>query len=177
MNIRIRHAKPADAAALARVHVDSWRTTYAGSVPHEYLSNLSYSSSQATWNKTLKTVGSRTSLLVAEAHEDKVIGFAQCGPGRQGDGTYHGEIYSLYLLEEYQRKGVGRRLFLAVTKRLLDDGMRSMLLWVFEANLGARRFYESLGGENTSRSAVITIAGTDLVEIAYGWTDISPLVR
>ena len=51
------------------------------------------------------------------------------------------------------------RLFLAVTKRLLDDGMSSMLLWVFEANLGARQFYESLGGENTSRSAVIKIAG------------------
>ena len=74
-------------------------------------------------------------------------------------------------------RGLGRRLFLAVTKRLLDDGMSSMLLWVFEANLGARQFYESLGGENTSRSAVIKIAGSDLVEIAYGWTDIAPLVR
>ena len=118
-----------------------------------------------------------TSLLVAEGHEDKVIGFAHCGPQRQVDGAYHGEIYSLYLLEEYQRKGVGRRLFLAVTKRLLDDGMSSMLLWVFEANHGARRFYESLGGENTNRSAVIRISGSDLVEIAYGWEDIAPLVR
>ena len=177
MNIRIRHAKPADAAALARVHVDSWRTTYAGIVPQEYLSSLSCSSSQATWNETLETIGNKTSLLVAEAHEDKVIGFAHCGPERAGDGAYQGEIYSLYLLEEFQRKGLGRRLFLAVTKRLLDDGMSSMLLWVFEANLGARQFYESLGGENTSRSAVIKIAGSDLVEIAYGWTDIAPLVR
>ena len=177
MNIRIRHAKPSDAAALAGVHVDSWGTTYAGIVPQEYLSSFSYCSSQATWNETLETVGDKTSLLVAEDHEDKVIGFAHCGPQWQVDGAYHGEIYSLYLLEEYQRKGVGRRLFLAVTKRLLDDGMSSMLLWVFEANLGARRFYESLEGQNTNRSAVIKIAGSDLVEIAYGWTDIAPLVR
>ena len=99
------------------------------------------------------------------------------GAGRRWS-SYQGEIYSLYLLEEFQRKGLGRRLFLAVTKRLLDDGMSSMLLWVFEANLGARQFYESLGGENTSRSAIpINIAGSDLVEIAYGWTDITPLVR
>ena len=122
-------------------------------------------------------MSTQPSILVAEAHEDKVIGFAHCGPEREGDGAYEGEIYSLYLLEEYQRKGLGRRLFHAVTKRLLDNGMSSMLLWVFEANLGARRYYESLGGENTNRSAVIKIAGSDMVEIAYGWTDIAPLVR
>ena len=177
MRIRIRQATPTDASAIARVHVDSWRTTYAEIVPQEYLSGLSYSSSQAVWNRSLSTVGNKTSILVAETHESKVIGFAHCGPARAGDGAYQGEIYSLYLLEEYQRKGAGRRLFRGATKRLLDDGMSSMLLWVFEANLGARRFYESLGGENTGRSAVIRITGSDLVEIAYGWADIAPLVR
>ena len=59
--------------------------------------------------------------------------------------------------EEHRRKGLGRRLFITVTKRLLDDGINSMLLWACKANLGARRFYESLGGEDTSRSAVIKI--------------------
>ena len=38
----IREASPTDAAAIARVHVDSWRTTYAGIVPADYLANLSY---------------------------------------------------------------------------------------------------------------------------------------
>jgi hypothetical protein len=35
----IREAFPTDAAALARVHVDSWRTTYAGIVPADYRSS------------------------------------------------------------------------------------------------------------------------------------------
>ena len=114
---------------------------------------------------------------MAETENGEAIGFVVAGPESEGNLEYRGEIYAIYLLEVYQRQGVGRRLFLAVTKRLLDDGMSSMLLWVFEANLGARRFYESLGGQNTNRSAVIKIAGSDLVEIAYGWTDIAPLVR
>jgi hypothetical protein len=38
----IRPATPADSSAIARVHIDCWRTTYAGLVPAEYLARLSY---------------------------------------------------------------------------------------------------------------------------------------
>ena len=40
--MRIRAAKPADAGSLARVHVDSWRSTYTGILPDEFLAGLSY---------------------------------------------------------------------------------------------------------------------------------------
>ncbi len=78
-------------------------------------------------------------------------------------------------------KSISAKEWVAACSSLSLSGARrrmsSMLLWVFEDNHGARRFYESLGGENTNRSAVIKIAGSDMVEIAYGWTDIAPLVR
>ena len=43
----IRPATLEDAPAIARVHVDTWRTTYAGIVPDEHLAKLSYERSQA----------------------------------------------------------------------------------------------------------------------------------
>ena len=47
--MRIREASPTDATAIARVHVDSWRTTYAGIVPADYLANLSYVQREQFW--------------------------------------------------------------------------------------------------------------------------------
>ena len=49
-----------------------------------------------------------------------------------------------------------------------------MLLWVFKDNHPARRFYESMGGEYVEQKT-ITIGGTDLMEVAYGWKDITEI--
>jgi len=38
----IRKAKLDDATGIAKVHVDSWRTTYKGIIPDDFLNNLSY---------------------------------------------------------------------------------------------------------------------------------------
>ena len=174
MDIRIRSANPADAGAVARVHVDSWRTTYAGIVPAEYLAGLSYQVSESRWTHTLTTGQPDTSNFVAETAGGEIVGFAGGGPEREGNRTYPGELYVIYLLEEYQRKGVGRRLVSAVARRLLTDGFDSMLVWVLADNHPGRRFYESLGSTLVGRKTV-TIGGTDLVEMSYGWMDVADL--
>jgi hypothetical protein len=40
--MRIREATIADVAAIAKVHAESWRTTYKGLLPDDYLANLTY---------------------------------------------------------------------------------------------------------------------------------------
>ena len=172
MSIRIRAALPEDAGSIARVHVDSWRTTYAGIVPAEYLAGLSYRDRESVWNRILSMERPGSGNFVAENEGGDVIGFATCGPEREGNKTYRGELYAIYLLEDYQRVGLGRRLVSAVAQRLLADGFSSMLLWVLEDNHSARRFYESLGGERVGQKT-IAIGGADLVEVSYGWKEIS----
>ena len=175
MTIRIRQATPDDASAIARVHVDSWRSSYADVVPQEILSGLSYDDRKALWNGILNSSRADRHCYVADAPNTGVVGFAHGGAASKNSPTFDGEIYAIYLLEQYQRMGLGRRLFISVAERLLDDGMSSFLLWVFEENHSARRFYESLGGE-VVRSQEINIGGADLVEVAYGWNDIERLV-
>ena len=70
--------------------------------------------------------------------------------------------------------GLGRRLVSTVAKKLLADGVDSMLLWVLEDNRPACRFYELLGGERVGRKTV-PIGGVGLEEVSYGWKDISVL--
>ena len=96
------------------------------------------------------------------------------GPGREDDPTYAGELYAIYLLKQYQRQGIGQRLVAELCSWLLTEGLNSMYTWVLEEN-PSRRFYESLGGIKFKRQT-ITIGGRDVVEVAYGWDGIAPLV-
>ena len=174
MATRIRKATAADSCGIARVHVDSWRSSYADVVPSDVLAGLSYGDRQKMWDGILDSQTKDKHCYVAETSDDRIVGFACGGPVSENLEHYEGEIYSIYLLEDFQRGGIGRQLLLSTAGRMKDDGIESMLLWVFEKNHGARRFYESLGGELIGRKK-ISIGAADLVELAYGWKDIRTL--
>ena len=176
MTIRIRHAVPADAAGIARVHVDSWRTTYAGIVPGDYLASLSYSAREQVWENVLKAHKHDNCIIVAVTLDGAIVGFAHAGPEREGETGYDAELYAIYLLQEHQGGGVGRRLTVAAGRAVLNAGMTSMMLWVLEDNYSARRFYEALGGARFDRKR-LQIGGAEFVEIAYGWRNIRSLLR
>ena len=176
MTVRIRHAVPADALGIAKVHIDSWRTTYAGIVPDEYLARLSYGARQKAWENVLTAHKPDNCIVVAVAADGEIVGFAHAGPEREGDRGYDAELYAIYLLQEHQGGGVGRRLATAAARSVLDAGMTSMMLWVLEDNHNARRFYEALGGAAVDRKS-IQIGGVELVEIAYGWRNVGSLLR
>ncbi len=176
MEIAIREACSRDAAAIARIHVDTWRTTYAGIVPDDFLAGLSYVKREQAWNETLSIGLPAAGILVAEAAWGEIIGFVAYGvPEREGAPVSHGEIAAIYVLEEQQRLGIGRRLFWEAVQRLSPYGINSMLLWVLEDNLPACRFYKSLGGEYLDRDT-ITIGGKELEMVSYGWRDVTEII-
>ena len=107
MNVLMRKASIGDAAAIARVHVDSWRTTYAGIVRDEYLDSLAYSRREELWSEILVTGEPKQNVYVAEDASRKVVGFSWGGPERSGNPIYQGELYAIYLLDGHQRKGIG----------------------------------------------------------------------
>jgi hypothetical protein len=53
MNEVIRPAVVSDAVGLAHVHIESWRRTYKGIVPDDYLANLSLESRVQNWQRYL----------------------------------------------------------------------------------------------------------------------------
>jgi GNAT superfamily N-acetyltransferase len=171
----IREASPSDAAAIARVHVDSWRTTYAGVVPADYLANLSYARREQFWHDILSPPTPSGCVYVAAQDTGEVVGFASGGPERSGNALYRGELYAIYLLAPYQRQGLGRRLTMAVIQRLLQCGLPSMLVWVLAANPG-RAFYATLGGQHIDEKTAM-IGAAPLLEVAYGWPELRELVQ
>ena len=178
MIFRVRSATPADANGIARVQVDTWRTTYGGIVPDAHLDALSYRHRDSVWRQIISRKRSDESQFVAETDAGEVVAFASGGRGGRepaGDPEYDGELYAIYVLEPHQRQGIGRRLARAVVERLIDARFDAMLIWVLQDN-PACRFYAALGGTPV-RNRTISIGGADLPEVAYGWNDLALLGR
>ncbi|MBD2680831.1 MULTISPECIES: GNAT family N-acetyltransferase [Nostoc] len=165
----IREANLADAPGIAKVHVDAWRTTYRNLMPAKFLADLSYEARQEMWVKIFSNIAECNFTYVAENEIGQIVGFASGGQERTGDRLYQGELYAIYILEEYQRQGLGHRLISTIATRLLQSDISSMLVWVLADNT-ASSFYQSLGGQQVNQKQ-IEIGNVQLVEVAYGWTD------
>jgi GNAT superfamily N-acetyltransferase len=172
--VRIRLATHDDAAAIARAHVDSWRTTYAHILPHEFLVDLSYDEGEELWIRKLSDQDLQEFTYVAEHSRDGIVGFATGGPERCGMSDYPSELMAIYLLESAQRGGIGLQLVSAVARRLAESGYESMMVWVLADN-PSRIFYEKLGGEPIAEK-LIELAGIQLIERAYGWKNLRGLI-
>lgn len=115
-----------------------------------------------------------TFVLVAEDESGTIVGFVSGGRERSGDTTYTGELYAIYLLEPFQGQGIGRQLTVALVRSLIEAGIPSLLLWVLAEN-PSRRFYEALGGQPVYEK-MVTIGGTPLLEVGYGWREARAII-
>ena len=173
-NITIRPATPADAAAIAQVRVDAWRTTYKGMIPDAYLAAMKIEDSTALWEKILTAGPNSTSVFVA-ANADGVVGFAA---GHMLALPKHGldaELSAVYLVRDAQRTGIGARLVATVAAAQRAHGATGLIAWVISGNNPARTFYEKLGAELLIEQP-FTWDGMDMVETGYGWRDLDALV-
>ncbi|MBA3871050.1 MAG: GNAT family N-acetyltransferase [Anaerolineae bacterium] len=172
--INIRRAEPADAQAIATVQTASWRTTYAGLIPAEFLASMDIGRRAAVWHTGLTDSTRRHCYFVAEDADGQVVGFASGGPEREGHPIYKGELSAIYLLDSYQKQGIGRRLVQAVAGWLHENHYHNMLIWVLAGNTQGIQFYEAIGGQRID-SKTINIGGENLEEYSYGWLDLTLL--
>lgn len=110
----IREANITDAPAIAKVHIDAWRTTYSNLMPAKFLADLSYEEPETKWVKILSNITQDNFTYIAENEIGQIVGFADGGKERTGDRIYQGELYAIYILEKYQRQGLGHRLIFTI---------------------------------------------------------------
>ncbi|KON85438.1 GNAT family acetyltransferase [Sporosarcina globispora] len=168
----IRKAGLADSKGIAKVHVDSWRTTYKNIIPDEFLSNLSYDRRTDLWNDNILKEGNY--VFVAENNDGDIIGFADCGKRKSNHIPKSGDLTAIYLLEEYQGKGVGKGLLKQVFLQFEELGFDRIFVEVLEDNK-TRSFYEYYGAE-IHRTEKITIAGAEFNLLIYEWNNIKDVL-
>jgi GNAT superfamily N-acetyltransferase len=181
LSAQVRPAVPGDAAVIARVHVETWRASYAGVVPDSYLVAMNEREQRRMWRRQIATRGWAGSVLVAEAPDVpgpargddegcQVVGFGSCGVLRGTNLPFKAEIYTLYVAGDWQGRGIGRSLLAGLFQSLLRSGLPSAYLWVLSRN-PSRFFYEAMGGARVAERQE-RFAGSWLEETAYGWSDL-----
>jgi ribosomal protein S18 acetylase RimI-like enzyme len=174
----VRAATVDDAPAIADIHVLGWQTTYRGLVPDAILDRLSIERRRVGWHDIIErqvqardasddSVTDRTWVVEADG---LVVGFAATGPGRSESAPPPegaGEIHSIYVAQGSSGRGFGRALFARAVEDLRARGFEPLVVWVFEANAVARRFYEAAGFRDDGVRYTIDFDGTPIDEIRY----------
>jgi ribosomal protein S18 acetylase RimI-like enzyme len=106
--------------------------------------------------------------FVIENQHGELVGFAKGTRYAHPDlPNYSGELSKIYLLPEYQRLGLGRRLVGHLARRFLAQGISTMLLFADAGNPSCR-FFEALRAEK-----ILDAAGK--FHGGYGWRDLRTL--
>jgi GNAT superfamily N-acetyltransferase len=162
----IRLAEPADAAAIARLHVIAWQAAYRGQLPDQFLENLSVPERENMWRSFLANSLPESRVFVAE--EDEVVGFACTGRTRDTEAPPNtGEIVAIYLHPSLIGSGRGRILFEYIVDNLRMRGYEMATLWVLETNERARRFYEQAGWHHDGATRIEEQGTAKLREVRY----------
>lgn len=159
----IREATPGDIPELAALHVKTWSETY-----WTVTNPPTYQIRERQWREQFKSTDGGWFCFVVENKKGKFVGFAQGKAYSSSDlPDYSGELNKIYLLREYQRLGLGRRLVGHVARRFLSQGINTMVLFGIPQNPSGA-FHEALGAERL-------FAKNGEFHGGYGWLDLQRL--
>jgi L-amino acid N-acyltransferase YncA len=162
--VSIREAASTDVPALARLHVTTFNETHAP-VRRD---GPTYEVRESQWRQAFQSPEGSWFCLVIEDPNGELIGFAKGQRYSHPDQPdFAGELNKIYLLREYHRRGLGRRLLGQVARRFLSQGIESMLLFG-DARSPSNRFYEALGADRL-------YAANGEFHGGYGWRDLRRL--
>ena len=171
-----RRATGGDSEAIASLHTESWRDAYRGILPDLYLDGQIFDERANLWRSRFSSLSSDRFLVVLAESSGEPVGFAcvlldedpQWGPC----------LDNLHVLPRCRSRGVGRLLFGRAAQWVMSREPRWPIhLWVFEANVGARRFYDALGGEVVENKKREVLKGIEISSVLYVWRDLQELLN
>jgi L-amino acid N-acyltransferase YncA len=169
--IEIVDAQRTDAEAIASLHADSWRATYRGILPDEYLSREVDEDRLTYWRAALANGSYAIVRLLRDG--EVPAGFTGLRKGR--DDGYDFTLEHIHVAAACNGTGLGRLLMADAARQVQAAGGARLCLWVFDANAVAIRFYAALGGVADGQG-IDTFAGGRAPDTRFGWHDLGQLI-
>ncbi len=169
-DISFREATIDDIGEVAKVHVESWQRSFAGIAPADYLQNMSVHDRVERLRERFHKKPYR--MIIAEHPTGGIAGFADFGPP-VFDAGRDAQIYSFYLLPQFQRLGLGSKLFRHCVSLVRDEGHGSLCLDSLEAS-PYRRFYEKHHGTIVGRDGHL-LGDEHFETVIYAWDDLEKI--
>jgi ribosomal protein S18 acetylase RimI-like enzyme len=161
--LTLREATIADARPLAELHVRTFNETHVG----PFGTGPSIATREWQWREKLATTDATNFVLVLQSPVNQLVGFIWCHPTTDNP-SWAVRLNKIYLLREYQRRGLGTQMVASAVARLVAHGLTSMVLFTEAENEPACRFYERLGGERQRNERGV-------FDGMYGWKDLRRL--
>jgi GNAT superfamily N-acetyltransferase len=174
-NVTLREATQLDAAAIAHLHAESWRSAYRGMLSDDYLDNRAHSERATLWQSRFSEIASKPFFAILAEAGAQLAGFACVFPREHP--TFGSFLDNLHVVPQSIGQGIGRQLLSEVARRLIAEKIPGGLyLWVIEKNSRARRFYAHAGGAEIERVELAMPDGSRLPEMRCYWADPARLV-
>ena len=170
--MRVRRGGLLDIHGISEAYAESWKSTYEGLAPEMFVKGMTVEAAKQIFHESLQPNEYSYFLHVAEADDERIVGFIDGGKERSHPEKGIGEVYAIYLLKDFQKQGIGRKLFEAAKKSLIEAGMNSMVVWVLQ-NSPNKRFYVSTGGKLQTGVKTLNVAGNPIVLESYFWEKLS----
>ncbi|HJO94798.1 MAG TPA: GNAT family N-acetyltransferase [Victivallales bacterium] len=139
-NLKIIPAGKEHVKALAIIHVNSWKAAHKNIVPDETLNSMTVQKRINVFSEALKDKN-----IYLAIQDNAPAGFITVDRARDPDLTNAGEIWGIHLDPKFWRKKIGTELLNWGLDYLTKKNYDKIVLWVFEDNYRARKFYESKG--------------------------------
>ena len=167
MEINIRKAIAEDAYDLAFCHISSWQSAYKGIVPDEYLEKMLIEKDQLIerYRNNIKDTGYPEYFCVM--YDGKIIGFIIINISFDNEKHNIGEIWAVYLIEEFRNMGYGKEMLKFSIEKLKNLESEEIFLWVFEENIKARKFYEKNNFNYNGEKRENSWYGKPLIQLKY----------
>jgi len=165
--VTFRDASASDAGLISHIYATSWRKTYRGLISDDYLKRLP----DEYWVPSVRSWLESGQLYGTIVYDDnRPVGCAIYGRGRDAGYDDWCEIVSLYLLPDVIGRGLGRALLQEVIRIMHEDGYSRFYLWAIQGNQLADRFYRRQGFVCTEERVPYRIGGEDVTDVRYTYT-------
>jgi len=149
----IRRAEPGDEKILSRIQAESWHAAFAGILSSEELEHCTnLQRTEQMYHNILRRDGCNMAIEFVRGEPHCI---AAWGKNRCELGDTVGELVCIHSMHDNWGKGYGSAMMLYVLDMLRREQYISVILWVFEANTRARRFYEKHGFSLTEHKKIV----------------------
>lgn len=124
--LEIRKAYSTEAYNIVNLTLEVWKDEYSDLLPVNIINDMS-KNIDGNVRHLRDQIEENNRILVAVI-DDKIVGYVFYAKGSSQVYEHAGEIRSIYILKEYQRQGIGRKLFDSSIIELKKLGFNSMIV-------------------------------------------------
>ena len=163
--IKVRKGNIEDLEEIILINKKTCKTTYNGIIDKEFLDNVSIEVTPEELKcKTEQILNGNARYYVA-IDNNKIVGMLKLIKVDTNNSGKIPEIQALYVLQEYQKKGIGSKLVNEAKKTLKDEKFSKMQIGCIDGN-PSNEFYKKIGGKFIGQRK-FKLAGIDYNENVY----------